>query len=307
MNLHHLKIFFCIAKYGSITKAAKMLGLSQPAVSLQIQDLQNKYNFKLFDIIEKKIFLTPIGKEIFDRCSIIFDIENQIDLLIEDYQNLKNGLLTLFSTSSFTYFYLPAIITQFKKKLPEIVTHTYTYNSAKIIKKTLNSINDIGFIGYKIEHPNLIVKELVRENLFVICHPEHALSKKYVIMPNDLEGHNFITTEKNAGTRRAIDKYIEENNIKLNIIAEFDSLISIIEMVKQNHGISIVAKRITEEYIKRKEIVGIPIHGGCFRYFYIIYHREKYISEIVKKFLEETELWCKKYNSENLKEITRIP
>jgi DNA-binding transcriptional LysR family regulator len=77
-------------------------------------------------------------------------------------------------------------------------------------------------------------------------------------------------------------------------------------MVKQNHGISILSKRIAEDSIKRKDVVGIPIHGGCFRYFYLIYHKEKYISKIMKTFMEEAEEWCKKYSVENLKEITKL-
>ncbi len=306
MNLHHLRIFYYTAKYGSITKAANVLGLTQPAVSLQLHDFQNRYNFKLLDIKEKKTYLTPLGKEIFERSSAIFDVENQIDLLISDYQNLKDGLITIFSTSSFSYYYLPAVIAGFKGKLPNIILHSYTYCTKEIIEKTANFINDIGFTGYKIEHPKLVTKELLRESLYVICHPDHRLSKKRIIMPHDLESHNFILTEKGGGSRRSIDKYIEENNIKLNVVAEIDSPISIIEMVKQNLGISIVSKYIIAEAVKKKEIMGIPISGGCFRYFYLVYHKEKHMSDMIKAFIDETETWCNNYNTQILKEITML-
>ena len=304
MNLHHLKIFYYIAKNGSITKAAKLLGLTQPAVSLQIQDFQSKYNFKLFDTKEKKVYLTTLGKEIFERSSLIFDMENQIETLISDYQNSKAGIITIFSTEPFIYYYLPTIISEFKKKFPNIIPHTYTFNTAKIAEKTINFANDIGIVGHKIEHPKLVTKELLRESLYLICHPEHLLSKKRIIMPHDFEAHNFITNEKGAATRRAIDKYAEDNNIELNIIAEFGSPLSIIEMVKQNLGISIVSKKIIAEAVKRKEIVSIPISGGCFRYFYLIYNKEKYLSNAIKAFIDEIEIWCKNYNAQLLKEIT---
>ncbi len=306
MNLHHLRIFYYTAKYGSITKAANVLGLTQPAVSLQIQDFQSKYNFKFLDIMGKKVQLTPLGKEVFEKCDIIFDMEKQLDTLISDYQNSKDGLITIFSTSSFSYYYLPAVISDFKRKLPSIILHSYTYSSVKVVEKTANLTNDIGFIGYKIEHPKLVTKELLRESLYVICHPDHRLSKKRIIMPNDLESHNFITNEKSAGTRRSIDKYIEDHHIKLNIIAEFDSVISIIEMVRQNHGIAIVSKHIIAESVKRKEIVGIPLFGGCFRYFYLVYHKKKHLSDTIKAFIAETENWCSNYNQQNLKDITSI-
>jgi len=303
MNLHHLKIFFYIAKFGSLTNAAKELGLTQPAVSLQLSDFQKKYNFKLLDIKEKKVYLTTLGKEIFERSSTIFEIEKQIDTLISDYQNSKAGLITIFSTEPFSYYYLPSIISEFIKELPNIIPHTFTYNSAEIVEKIASLINDIGFIGYKIEHPKLVTKELLRESLHLICHPNHSLSKKCVIMPHDLESHNFITQEKGAGTRRSIEKYVEEHNIKLNIVAEFNSPIPIIEMVKQNLGISILSKNVIEETVRKKEIFAIPLSGGCFRYFYIVYNKDKYLSDTMKAFINKTEMWCNNYNTQKLKEI----
>jgi len=306
MNLHHLKIFYYIAKFGTITKAAKELGLTQPAVSLQLRDFQSKYNFKLFDIKEKKVYLTALGKEIFERCRAIFDMEKQIETLISDYQNSKAGLITIFSTEPFSYYYLPPIISDFTKKLPNIIPHIFTYNSAKIVEKTVNLINDIGFIGYKIEHPKLFTKELLRESLLVVCHPDHSLSKKRVIMPHDLEFHNFITQEKGAGTRRSIEKYVEEYNVKLNIVAEFNSPISIIEMVRRNLGISILSKNVIAETVKKKEIISIPLSGGCFRYFYLVYNKEKYLSDTMKAFIDETEIWCNNYNDQKIKEVNKF-
>ena len=305
MNLHHLKIFYFVAKYGSITKAAKELGLTKPAVSLQLNDCQNKYNSKLFDIKEKKIFLTNLGKEIFERCSTIFDIEKQVDNLISDYQNSKAGLVTIYSTEPFIYYYLPEIISKFIKKLPNIIPHIFTYNSARIVEKTVGLTNDIGFIGYNIEHPKLITKELLSESIHLICHPDHMLAKKHIIMPFDLESHNFITQEKGAGTRRSLDKYAENHNIKLNIIAEFSSPISTIGMVKQNLGISAISKNVALEAVMKKEIISIPLAGGCFRQFYLVYNKEKYLSDTIKAFISETETWCTNYNNQKLNKIIK--
>ena len=306
MNLHHLKIFYYIAKYGSITKAAKVLGLSQPAVSLQIQDFQSKYNYKFLDILGKKIILTPLGAEVYKKCETIFEIENQIESLINDFEKSKEGLLTIFTTQIFAYYYCPAIIAEFKKKLPSIIIQLQSHNSARVVEETVNLKTDVGIIGYKIEHPSIFLKEILTESLYVICHPDHILSKKRMIMPHDLESHNFITNEKTAGTRRAIDNYLKNNKITLNIIAEIDSPISIVEMVKQNLGISILCKHIITDAVKRKEIISIPISGGLYRYFYLVYHKEKYISTPIKTLITECEKWCEIYYKQNLKDMVSI-
>ena len=250
--------------------------------------------------------MATIGGAALKFAEIIFDIEKQLETMIVDFQNSEEGLITIFSTQIFSYYYCPAIIAEFKKKLPNIILHLFSHNSSKVVEDTANLINDIGIIGYKIEHPKLITKELLRESLYVICHQDQPLSKKRIIMPHDLESHNFITNEKGAGTRRSIDKYVGEHNIKINIIAEIDSPISIVEMVKQNLGISILSKHIIAEAVKRKEIISIPIYGGCFRYFYLVYHKEKYLSNTIKTFISESEKWAENYNKQNLKEITSI-
>ncbi|MCL2705595.1 MAG: LysR family transcriptional regulator [Spirochaetaceae bacterium] len=305
MNLHHLKIFYYVAKHNSLTKAAKELELTQPAVSLQLNKFQKKYNFKLFDIKVKKVHLTALGKEIFEYCKTIFDIEKKIETVISDYQKSKAGLISIFATDLFTISYLPAIISEFTKKLPNIIPQTFTYPSAVIAEETVNLINDIGFTGYKIEHPKLVIKELLSESLHLVCHPDHPLSKKRVIMPHDLETHNFITHEKTAGMRRAIDKYAKDHNIKLNIVAEYDFSFLIMEMLKQNLGISILSKNVIAEAIKKKEVICIPLSEGCFRSFYLVYSKEKYLSDTVKAFINETEIWCNNYNAKKIKELTK--
>ena len=74
-------------------------------------------------------------------------------------------------------------------------------------------------------------------------------------------------------------------------------------MVKQNLGISILSKIVIAEAVKKKEIIGIPLSGGCFRYFYLIYNKDKYLSDTMKAFISETEKWCENYNAKKLKEI----
>ena len=306
LNLHHLYLFYYIAKYKSITKAANVLQISQPAVSLQIKNFQKECGVQLLDIVDKKIFLTPVGKTLYFKCEELFAIKEDAEEILLGNRETANEMISICTTHPFGDYYMgnfvPELIRKFKNNLRLSVT---TESSDQILEKTLDLETDIGIVGKSVKHPKLAVQPLLRESLTLICNPEHELADKLIIHPNDLTGHPFVMHEPGSSTRKAIEDYSTKNNIKLNITEEIYSPKLVADVVSGTDSISIISKHIVRNYVRNGKLVSIPIDGGLFRYFFLIYHKEKYISPVLQKVMTAIETWCDNYNREILLNISK--
>jgi len=306
LNMHHLNIFYNISKFNSITKAAKELNISQAAVSLQIKDFHEKCGIPFFEIIGKKIYLTQIGKAVYAKCEQLFLVKEEIEDIISGNQNAFSENINIFATLPFSEYYFDKILLNINRKFPNIFIHLMSSISTEIIKKVENMETDFGVIGMKIKNPKLVIKPLIRDSLCVICHPEHPLAVKTVINPLDLENYNMIMHETTGTSRIVINEYTSKHNIKLKIIEEIDLIKPVIELIKENIGISILSKHIAKSFIENGSPKIIPISGGLFRYYYLIYHKEKYISSSLKQVFDLIDNWCDEYSENILKEICSV-
>ncbi len=303
LNLHHLNIFYNISKFNSITKAAKELNISQAAVSLQIKDFHEKCGIQFFEIIGKKIFLTQAGKAVYPKCEQLFSLKKEIEDIISGNQNAFSENVSVLATFPFSEYYFDKILLNINRKYPNIFIQLMSAKSSEIIKKVENMETDFGVVALKVKNSKLVVKPLIRDSLCVICHPDHPLSGKAVINPLDFENQNMIMHEISGTSRIVINEYTEMHNIKFNIIEEIDLIKPIIELIKNNLGISILSRHVAESYVTNRNPRIIPIKGGLYRHYYLIYHKEKYISSSLRQVFDEIEEWCGDYNKKAIKEM----
>ncbi len=306
LNLHHLYLFYYIAKYKSITKAANFLEISQPAVSLQIKNFQKECGVQLLDIVDKKIFLTPVGKSLYFKCEELFALKDDAEEIILGNKENASEMISICTTHPFGDYYmgsfLPGLINKFQDSLRLSIT---TDSSDQILEKTLELETDLGIVGKPVKHPKLVIKQLLRESLQLICNPQHELANKLIIHPSDLVNHPFVTHEPGSSTRKAIEEYAAKNNIKLNVVDEIYSPRLVADIVGNTGAISIISRHIISDYVRGGKLKSIPIDGGLFRYFYLIYHKEKYISPVLQQVITALETWCDNYNRDILVNISR--
>ena len=199
--------------------------------------------------------------------------------------------------------FIPKLISSLKKNIQLTITEEI---SDKILEKTLNMETDLGIVGKSVKHSKIIVQPLIRESLTLICNPNHSLANKGIIHPTDLINQNFIMHEPGSSTREAIENYAIKNNVPLNIVEEIYSPRLVADIVSETDTISIISRHIIEEYVEAGKLKSIPISEGLFRYFYLIYHKEKYISPYLKQVINAIEDWCNQYSRESLLNLTKI-
>jgi DNA-binding transcriptional LysR family regulator len=296
MNLNQLKIFYYAAKNGNLSSAANELFITQPAVTKGLQRLQEHYEIKFVDFVGKKLMLTDAGEVLYQIAEKIFEMEKQAEESIRDFQQRKRGRIKILSSESFGDYYLPRIIISFSKAYPFVRVSMNILPTEQVVEKTANLNCDLGFISYPVEHKKLSVKEILEDRLVIITAPEHPLANKKDLKPKDLEGQNFVMHEIGSAPRRAIEEHIRKNNISIGIPLELSSNRAIKRAVEERAGIALISRKVANEEIGAKRLKAVNLAGPSMtRKFFIIHHKDKYISESLKLMMDMVFSWTSDY------------
>ncbi len=296
MNLHQLRIFYFAVKYGSFSAAAEALYITQPAVTKQIQQLQAAHGVKLLNRFGKKMVLTDAGEALYSFADKIFQIEIQAEENLRDFQQRKSGRLRIHASESFGAYYLPSIINLFRKKYPKIHIAANIFTNQQIIENTLRLENDLGFISSSLEHKKLVIHEVLEDRLILIAPPSHPLARKKSLDPWKLEGQSIIMHEKGSASRNIVDEFIRKNNLLVSVTLELSNNEAIKRAVEQGLGLSIISEHVVREEIERKKLKPIPLTDPTLkRKFYLIYHKDKYLSQPFQMFVQIVNQWASEY------------
>jgi DNA-binding transcriptional LysR family regulator len=263
--------------------------------------LQEHYEIRFVDFVGKKLVLTDAGEVLYKIAEKIFELENQAEESIRDFQQRKRGHIRILSSESFGDYYLPQIIIPFNKAYPLIRISMNILPTEQVVENTASLNCDLGFISYPIAHKKLVVEEVLEDKLVIITPRNHPLAVKKCLTPKDLEGHPFIMHEKGSAPRRAIEEFIRKSSISVKIPLELSSNRAIKRAVEEGIGIALISRKVANEEIRAKRIHAINLaHPAMKRKFFVVHHKDKYMSESLRLLIDMVFKWTSQY-SETLK------
>jgi DNA-binding transcriptional LysR family regulator len=296
MNLNQLKIFYLAAKQGSLSAAAQALYVTQPAVTKGIQRLQEHYEIKLFNRFGKKMALTDAGEVLYGIAESIFELENQAEESLRDFQQRKRGFIQILSSESFGSYYLPFIVDRFSRENPRIRISVNLLPTEQVVEKTATLANDLGFISYPVPHKKLLMREVLEDSYQIIVPAGHPLASKSLIEPEDLSGHSLIVHEKGSAPRKSTEEFLHRHNINIPIPLELSNNEAIKTAVEEGMGIAIITRRVVSKEIEMGKLRAIPLSDPAMkRKFYLIHHKDKYISRPLQGLIDMVYQWASEY------------
>lgn len=285
MTIKHLRIFITVYQKESITKAAAILHLAQPSVSLAIKELEKYYNIHLFDRIGKRLYITEQGEKFYSYALHIISMFDEMEKDITTWNN--KGVLKIGSSVTVGNFILPHIVSLFKKQHPNIEVQMYINNTKTIEQELINNKLDFAIVEGKSQFSQLHLEKLMEDPLCIICAKQHPLAKKNVITLKELESCSMILRERGSAVRETIEECMGYYQINHKVICESISTQAIIRSVSQNLGISILPYLLVQEALEQNKIVQLNVSDfHLTRDFSIIYHTKKYLSPILTSFIE---------------------
>ena len=297
MNLNQLKIFYYAAKNANLSVAAEKLFITQPAVTKGIQRLQGQYEIKFIDFVGKKLVLTDAGEVLYRIAEKIFELENQAEESIRDFQQRKKGHIRILSSESFGDYYLPQIIIRFNKAYPLVRISMNILPTEQVAENTASLNCDLGFISYPVANKKLTIKAVLEDRLVIITPRRHLLAAKKRLTAKDLEGQQFIMHEKDSAPRRAIEKLMRQSSISVKIPLELSSNRAIKRAVEEGIGVALISRKVANEEIRAKRLAAINLKDPSMkRKFFLVHHKDKYISEPLQLLMDMVFQWAKQYS-----------
>ncbi|MBU0651478.1 MAG: LysR family transcriptional regulator, partial [Proteobacteria bacterium] len=283
---------------GSLSAAAEAMFITQPAVTKGIQRLQEHYEIKLFNRFGRKMILTDAGEVLYGIAESIFEMENQAEESLRDFQQRKRGFIRILSSESFGSYYLPFILDRFCMAHPRIRIAMETLPTDLIVEKTAALSNDLGFISYPVPHKKLLSREVLEDSYQLIVPPDHPFALKPVIEPADLAGHALIVHEKGSAPRKSIEEYIQRHDIHVTIPLELSNNEAIKTAVEEGLGVAVITRRVVSKEIGMGKLKAIPLSDPAMtRKFYLIHHKDKYISRPLQSLIDVVDQWVSEYRN----------
>lgn len=293
MEFKHLQSFAAVVRYGSFTRAAEKLYLSQPTISAHIQALEAELNKRLIIRTTKSFEVTAKGRMVYEYAVNILDLKER---MLQSCSDEGQKIIHLGASTIPSAYILPEILPEFGKRYPEIYFVIHQTDSQGVMDGLADGIFDVGLIGMKTDQLTCIP---FCEDRMVMITPvnEHFLQKK------EQEGEVFkellqepiILREKGSGSSKSADRFLEYVGIReeqLQVMARINDQEAIKNMVAGGLGVSIISARAAQNFVKEKRVLQfeLPYHNR--RSLYLAYRKDYILKSYVQEFVRFT---CRKY------------
>jgi DNA-binding transcriptional LysR family regulator len=300
MEDHKLKVFCTVADTKSFSKTSEIIHLTQPAVSLQIQALEEKYETKLFDRSSSTVTLTPSGEILYKYAKEILALYSSAEKAIGKQTGIIKGSLTIGAGSNIGNYILPSVITEFQNMHPKIKLYLLVGNTKRVME-LLNAGNiDLGLVEGDVAKQKMIVKKLISDELLLIVSPGHPWAKRKEVSISELAKEPFIIREAGSGTRQIIEKFLGRHGLSLHdmrISTVLGSTEAIKDAVENGLGISIISRWAARKESKygTLHLLGIK-EEKMIRDFSLVMNKNSVTSSSLEEFLT----FLKSYPFDNL-------
>lgn len=300
MDDHKLKVFCTVAETRSFSKASEIIRLTQPAVSLQIQALEEIYGTKLFNRSGCIITLTRAGELLYKYAKEINSLYMSAEKEMGEFTGQVKGIITVGASSTIGNYVLPAVISEFRKKYPKVTIHL-TIGNTKTVVDYLNAGSiDIALVEAEVHKQKLIKEKLIPDEMVLIMSPLHPWAKRPTVSILEVPKEPFIFREEGSGTRQMIEKYFTKHGISpqsIKIAFIMGSTESIKGAVEEGLGVSIVSRWVTKKESRYGSLRTATFKEDRFvRDFSLLYRKARDSSFTLDKFLT----FLKKYPFDRL-------
>lgn len=281
MTLRHLKIFLTVAETGQMSKAARLLYLSQPTVSQAVRELEAHYHVLLFERLSKRLCITEEGKRLLSHArEVVSRFEHLEEEMLECFEReyLRVGM-----TLTVGNCMIPGFLKQFRKRCPQTDTYTFVGNTRAIETKLLAGELGAGIVEGQIESPDLVSLPKMKDELILACAADHPLAGRKSLRIRDLEGQRFVMRERGSGTRALFDQCLEQEALQIYTCLETDSVEIIRNAVLEDNCMAVVSERLLRRQVEEGRIYAFYREDlGWERSFSLVYHKDKYVTPAIQ-------------------------
>ena len=253
----HLRSFHAVATHGSFTRASEMLNITQPTLSGQVKELEERYGTRLFIRHGRRIELTDIGKSAFSITRIIFRHEEEVEHLLQSARALTSGLLRVGADSP--YIATP-LLAQFQRLYPGIQISIQYGNSQQLMAWIVSRSCDVAFMpNIPQEDERLYSIPLPPGRLVVFVNQDHDWAERRSVKIEELVTQRIVLREKGSRTRSIFEEAVSRAGHLLPDVMEISGREGVREAVAAGFGVGIVAEN---ELVADSRLRALPVSNA---------------------------------------------
>jgi len=284
ITLRQLRIFDAVARHLSFTQASEELHLTQPAVSMQVKQLEQAVGVPLFELVGKRVFLTEGGQEMQRYCRLIDQLLSEAAQVLEEMKELARGHLRITVVSTANYF-VPRLWATLRTRHPSVSVSLDVTNRAGLIRALASNETDLIIMGQPPEDMDLVAQSFMPNPLVVIAPPSHPLCKMRGIPVERLRSETFLVREQGSGTRSLMERVFAEKGLDPATPIEMSSTEAIKQGVEAGLGLALLSVHTLDMELALKRLVVLKVQGfPVLRYWYIVHRAGKRLSAVAQAF-----------------------
>lgn len=289
-TLRQLDTFLEVARELSISHAAEKMHVTQPAVSMQMRQLEDAVGMPLYEQIGRKIRLTDAGQDFQQYAIGAIAQLKQLEDAMAERRGLKKGRVELAIVSTAKYF-VPMLLVLFRKKFPAIEVVLHIHNRESIVNLLMRNEIDLVIMGRTPDTIECTATAFATNPMGVISAPGHPLSRRRHALLSILNNQEFVVRESGSGTRQLMERLFAEHGINPHIVMEMPSNETIKQAVMAGMGLSFLSLRTIRHELASGHLVLLDIEGlPIVRHWHVTHLASKRLSpaaSVLKSFLIE--------------------
>jgi DNA-binding transcriptional LysR family regulator len=286
ITLRQLRIFEAVARFSSISRAANELHLTQPAVSMQVKQLEDQIGLPLLEQIGKRLYLTEAGAELRTHAQRFAAQTIEMTAAMDQFRELQRGWLRIAVVSTANYF-LPPLIVRLTERHPGMRISLQVANRESVLAALADNRTDLAITGQPPESADLIAQHFMDNPLVVIAAPTHPLAGAVSIPMARLAREPLVVREPGSGTRAAFERHFSEHGLEYLPGCELNTNEAIKQSVQAGLGLGIVPLQTIDLELEARRLVVLPVEGfPLIRRWYIVHRCEKRLSAAALAFRE---------------------
>jgi len=284
ITIRQLQIFEAVSQQLSYTQAAELLFLTQPAVSMQIKQLENEVGMPLFERMGKKLFLTEAGDELLIYARNISQQLVELNDVMDEIRGSERGRLTIAVATTANYFALK-LLGEFYKRFAGTNINLDVTNRESLLKHLNDNTVDMVIMGQPPENIDVESTPFLDNPLVVIAPKGHTLSGQKKIPLSVLQKETFIMREHGSGTRIAMERIFEQSGYSISSVMEMSSNEAINQAVEAGLGLGVVSRHTLELELALERLAILDVESfPIMRHWYLVHRQGKRLTALMTAF-----------------------
>jgi DNA-binding transcriptional LysR family regulator len=284
LSLRQLRIFESVARHRSMSRAAEEMHLTQPAVSMQMKQLEEQIGVPLLEQNGRRLYLTEAGQVLLGHAERFNAQTLELQAAMDQFRDLERGLLRIAVVSTANYF-LPPLIAAYSERHPGVRISLQVANRESVLALLADHRTDLAITGEPPEGVDVDAQRFLDNPLVVIANPAHPLAQLEHVSLTQLREERFVMREAGSGTRAALERLFAERNVNYLLGCELSSNEAIKQAVQAGLGLAVVSLQTIELELETRRLAVLRADDfPIVRHWYILHRRDKRLSAASQAF-----------------------